>query len=527
MSPHEGHTGGRPLSVSHEPDTGIEDPDGRLRSRIVEILASTSNGCLTELGYHPGMMEKLQRHTQHIRLLEGENAKLYQDNCQLSNVVRMHNERVAHLSANQSSQLQQFSTMQERLRALEAERNNLIRNNQDILISVSAGTSHHLLAQELDHMRSQSSRVFSDMQSLRIKYAQLSTQQRGQTSPGVLSPSNSVPQISQPRIPTPSDVHQRQVSGEGAPRLQPSRLSQQHTQQYARQTQQQVQHTVPSQQLQHTHQAPAQRRTSDVVTNPYPHRRSPPAPVRWKVAPTASAPPFFGTRSPTDTAHIPPPPISAPMNPNRQQQPPHTHPLTYPSQSGHPTAPAPVAPFNTHSKSNPLPPPSRPTLSIDLSKEDERMTEQQDRGGRLDQPSGLKRPNSAVDAAVAQVVEVVKKKLKTAPTPEDAIVNVEPEPKLASPDTVVGSKPTSPVSSSSPAPLAQEKIDTTSAAQVGVPNDEVAIAATPSDTVVGSNPTSPSSVTPPPAQEKMAGPPGGDNPAILPRLRQHDLRVRR
>ncbi|KAG1856395.1 hypothetical protein DFJ58DRAFT_342659 [Suillus subalutaceus] len=88
---------------------------------------------------------------------------------------------------------------------------------------------------------------------------------------------------------------------------------------------------------------------------------------------------------------------------------------------------------------------------------------------------------------------------------------MNPEQKPASPDTIVGSKPTSPVSPSLSAPLAKEEMDTASAGQVGVSNDKVVIAVTPSDIAVGSNPTSPSSVTPSPAQEQTPGPPSGDN----------------
>lgn len=212
VTPIEGHARVHPVSMAQEPDkrqasfcppgsylpltrthstlNRIPNPDGRLHSKIIEILSSTSNGCLTELGYHPGMTEKLYQYMQHIQTLEGENAKLYQDNCQLSNSIQLLNDRVTHLSANQNTQLQQFAAMQEKIRTLETERNNLVRNNQDILISTSAGTSHHLLAVELTRMRAQTSRVLRDMSILQTKYARLNAAQYGQISPGgVSSPS--------------------------------------------------------------------------------------------------------------------------------------------------------------------------------------------------------------------------------------------------------------------------------------------------------------------------------------------------
>ncbi|KAG2115962.1 uncharacterized protein F5147DRAFT_386049 [Suillus discolor] len=237
--------------------------DGRLHSKIVEILSSTTNGCLEELGYHPTIMEKLKQTTQLVRSLQEDNGKLYQDNCRLAVAIQILEERIAHHSANPSTQMQQFSMMQDRIRTLENDRLALARKNQEILLSVNKGTSHQHLVQELDRMRLYASHVCRDMQILKDKYGMAT--QSGESSSGVFR-SNSVPQIAQPRVPTPSDVHQRRVSAEGAPRLQPSRLPQQQFQQQAqhpRQMRPQVQHALPPHQLQHAHQAHTQRRVSD------------------------------------------------------------------------------------------------------------------------------------------------------------------------------------------------------------------------------------------------------------------------
>ncbi|KAG2060144.1 hypothetical protein BDR06DRAFT_1002667 [Suillus hirtellus] len=488
--------------------------DGRLHSKIVEILSSTTNGCLEELGYHPTIMDKLKQTTQLVRSLQEDNGKLYQDNCRLAVTIQMLEERIAHHSANPNTQMQQFSMMQERIRTLESDRIALARKNQDILFSVNKGTSHQHLVQELDRMRVYTSRVCRDIQMLKDKCA-MATQSR-ESSSGVLR-SNSVPQIAQPRVPTPSDVHQRRVSAEDAPRLHPSRLPQQQFQQQvqpSRQMRPQVQHALPPHQLQHVHQAHAQRRVSDGVQNPYPPQQPFPTLQGWKHSPPAHSPsvpppPMFRARSPTEFVHRPS--ISAPVNTNRPQQPPLTHPHTLTSQTVYRngTASAPLVPFNLHPKLHTVT--SRPTLFVDMTGEDERVTEQA--GGSLaDQPSGLKRTNSAIDGSVVQDIESIKRQRTTEPTqsPEDTIVNVNPEPKPSSPDTVIGSKPTSPVSPSLPAPL-QEKVDAAITGQVGVASDEVSIPFTPSDTAVGSNPTSPSSITPSPAQEQTPGPPSGDN----------------
>ncbi|KAG2064263.1 hypothetical protein BDR04DRAFT_1235178 [Suillus decipiens] len=441
-------------------------------------------------------MEKLQKTTQLVQSLQEDNRKLYQDNCQLAVVIQTLKERIAHISASPDTQLQQFSLMQARIRTLENERTALARKNQEILLSVNKGTSHHHLVEELDHMKAFSNHVRRDMQILQDKYAMAT--QRNQSSPGVLSPSNYVPQIDKSRIPTPNDdVYQRRMSAEGAPLPRPSRVFQQQAQ-YFQQIRPQDLHTPPP------HQLPlAQRRVSDSVQNPYPPQQPFLMSQRQRLPPPASAPPMFGARSPTEFVHIHS--IPSPVNPSHPQ-----HPRMRTSQTVYRNTSAPLVPFDLHPNLHTAT--SRPILSIDLTGEDERI--EKTGGGRVDQPSSLKRTNSAVDGSVAQDIELIKRQRTVEPTrsPRDAIVNLNAEPKSTSPVTVVGSKPSSPVSPSLSAPLVKEEPDAASGGQVGFTNDEVATVATPSDTAVGFNPTSPSSVMPLAAQEQTPGPsPSGDN----------------
>ncbi|KAG1761385.1 hypothetical protein EDD22DRAFT_897308 [Suillus occidentalis] len=470
--------------VEAHPEGNANQIDGKLRSKIVEILASTTNGCIEELGCHPAMIEKLQQATQLAQSLQEENGKLYQDNCRLAASFSMLKERATHLLATPDTRLQQFSFMQERIRTLESERITLARQNQEILISANKGTSHQHLVEELERLRAYANRVCKDLQILQEKYTMAT-----QRSPGVLSPSNSVPHIPQPRIPTPSD---RRVSVEGAPRLQPSHLPQQQFQQeaqHSRQMRPHVQLPIPSHQLQHFHPAHTQRKVSESVQNPYPPQRPLPMSQRYNYPPPASAPPILGARFPAEYTS--------------------THPRVHTSQTVSRDISAPLVPFALYPKSNTTT--SRPTLCVDLTGEHERMTERV-RDGRAEKPNGLKRTISTEDGSIAQDTELLKRQRTAEPTqlPQDAIANLNPEP-AASPDTVVALKPASPVSPSLPAPLAQETMDAASAGQVGVTNDEVVTAVTPSDTAVGSNPTSPSSVTPSPAQAKTSGPSSGDN----------------
>ncbi|KDR83890.1 hypothetical protein GALMADRAFT_46450, partial [Galerina marginata CBS 339.88] len=95
------------------------------RARIVEILASTANGCLSELGYYPGMPGKL-------KILEGqnerwreENVKLYQDNQRLVELTRNQNTTIS------LSQIPDLDKLQ-RITDLMGQVNKLISDNVEL-----------------------------------------------------------------------------------------------------------------------------------------------------------------------------------------------------------------------------------------------------------------------------------------------------------------------------------------------------------------------------------------------------------
>ncbi|KAF8913772.1 hypothetical protein CPB84DRAFT_5472 [Gymnopilus junonius] len=58
------------------------------RARIVEILASTANGCLSELGYYPGMPARMIELEKQNTTWKEENVKLFQDNRHLLTMVQ-------------------------------------------------------------------------------------------------------------------------------------------------------------------------------------------------------------------------------------------------------------------------------------------------------------------------------------------------------------------------------------------------------------------------------------------------------
>ena len=52
----------------------------QMHKRIVEVLAMTVNGCLAELGYFPGTVQKLEQLENEILRLQDEKARMYNDN---------------------------------------------------------------------------------------------------------------------------------------------------------------------------------------------------------------------------------------------------------------------------------------------------------------------------------------------------------------------------------------------------------------------------------------------------------------
>ena len=66
-----------------------------MKTKVVELLSSTVNGCLSELGYYPGMQEQFQHLLQTNALLQNDNTKLYEDNRALARVVSIQNDRLA------------------------------------------------------------------------------------------------------------------------------------------------------------------------------------------------------------------------------------------------------------------------------------------------------------------------------------------------------------------------------------------------------------------------------------------------
>ncbi|KIJ69964.1 hypothetical protein HYDPIDRAFT_23118 [Hydnomerulius pinastri MD-312] len=145
-------------------------------SKPVEALASTSNasnGRPAEPTNNASLAEKLRQALHHIKLLETQNTKLFEDNCQLVAAVNMLNERQAFAGASSHTQMLHLAEMQEKLRASESGRSSLSRKYQELLTSVSAGSIHQHVTAELHNIRNAHTQLDKEYHLLREKYARL------------------------------------------------------------------------------------------------------------------------------------------------------------------------------------------------------------------------------------------------------------------------------------------------------------------------------------------------------------------
>jgi hypothetical protein len=147
--------------------TAIANAD--LRSRVVEILAATANGCLTELGYYPGMPQRMLE-LEHLNAKwQTENVKLFQDNQKLSRLLR-ENERSMLINGSDDQRIKFIQALEEQIRGLKEDRVNLIKQNEAyrrlysdyVKLSGLYGAAVH----EIDHLRKYIQKMASSQQHL-------------------------------------------------------------------------------------------------------------------------------------------------------------------------------------------------------------------------------------------------------------------------------------------------------------------------------------------------------------------------
>ncbi|KAH7916284.1 hypothetical protein BJ138DRAFT_1108932 [Hygrophoropsis aurantiaca] len=212
------------------PEEGNKEP-ADLRGKVVEILSGTTNGCLSELGYVPGMAERLQQATQQVASLQSENAKLFEDNRKLSNTSRALNEHLTFAQANGSSQLAHLMRLLGQLK----ERDATLHKHQQLL---SPNQAYQQLLAELQRLRNAHAETLSQLALLNDKYANLwnayhavlpSSSSHQSSIPFVPGRSLSYNQSRQPQhekrasdgqvylIPTPAQDHARSLAAPSNP----------------------------------------------------------------------------------------------------------------------------------------------------------------------------------------------------------------------------------------------------------------------------------------------------------------------
>jgi hypothetical protein len=163
-----------------------------LRTKIIQLLSSTANGCLSELGYFPGMPEQFQQILQTNAALQNDNAKLFEDNRALARVVAMQNDRLAFLAGEDDVKLKQLAEMRDKIESLSMEQAKLKQTNEMLQATPVAQRYRQLFA-ESQMLRIKNDALERDFICLRDSYSALhntaaekGTLPSGQVAPGPL-----------------------------------------------------------------------------------------------------------------------------------------------------------------------------------------------------------------------------------------------------------------------------------------------------------------------------------------------------
>lgn len=176
------------------------------RNRVIEVLAGTANGCLSELGYFPGMPQRMAEMEQQNRQWQTENVKLFEDNRRLVEVIRSQNERLDWSRLPDANRIAKIIELQEENRFLKSQRDELLK-----LAAMPGGAqtrqpSYEQLYAEYCKLAEAHRGVLSEVNRLKQKNSAQSQQNAGA---GQLSLSKPNSRTQTPRIPsnTPS-MHQ-------------------------------------------------------------------------------------------------------------------------------------------------------------------------------------------------------------------------------------------------------------------------------------------------------------------------------
>lgn len=132
------------------------------------ILSNTANGCLSELGYYPGMPQELKQLQQANAALQQNNTTLFEDNTALVRVVTTQNDSLAQISGTDQVNVKQFHEMQAQIASLTAERDEYKRRSEMSRRIAPLPPDHHQLVAEINRLR-------AHCESLNKEYARVSS----------------------------------------------------------------------------------------------------------------------------------------------------------------------------------------------------------------------------------------------------------------------------------------------------------------------------------------------------------------
>lgn len=146
-----------------------------LREKIVQVLSSTVNGCLSELGYYPGIGQQLHEALKANNHLQQANEKLFEDNRALARLAAFQNDRLALVDGTEHSRLKTYTDMESMVKVLTAEKAELMKRNSlfvqslptsDVLKNLQA--SHNNLQREYLRLRESYNSLYKTSASYNI-----------------------------------------------------------------------------------------------------------------------------------------------------------------------------------------------------------------------------------------------------------------------------------------------------------------------------------------------------------------------
>lgn len=107
----------------------------------MEILAETANGCLTELGYLPGMPQRLHEAEAKASQWQTENIKLYEDNTILTKSLEAMKNDLALVSEPEAKKVQKINELERKVAVLQSENSKLLQTVNLSLTNKPSGSA--------------------------------------------------------------------------------------------------------------------------------------------------------------------------------------------------------------------------------------------------------------------------------------------------------------------------------------------------------------------------------------------------